>query len=305
MAPPPAPVHAKVTTAAMPTIDFDFHRYVERRKGARAAEAREGAAYAYAGDLRLLRALDRLRPVKLALEATVRLWRSAARAELLAGAVRVSHKEQPRVHAAGERCAERLHIAAPTIYVATANRAPEAHTFGTEDEAYVVVSGALVETMTDAELVDAIGRQCGRIQNQHVLPATALYYLEHFASRYVRWIVAPALAALRSWARRAVITCDRAALLCTRDLDVSAAALGKLGLPAAELHSRVEALRVFAESEYFRAILGQSGGTTPEACDARVADVLKHGGGDASDEARHDDDDDPRGGDPHDGGEQP
>ena len=34
-------------------VDFDFQRYVERRRGAREAQAREGAAYAYAGDLRL------------------------------------------------------------------------------------------------------------------------------------------------------------------------------------------------------------------------------------------------------------
>ena len=107
------------------------------------------------------------------------------------------------------------------------DRGRAAHTLGTDDEAYVVLSGGLVEELTEAELADVIGRQCGRIQNQHVLPATALFYLEHFASRYVRWIVAPALAALRGWSRRAEVTCDRAGLLCTRDVDVSAAALAQ------------------------------------------------------------------------------
>ncbi|MGZ3425610.1 MAG: M48 family metalloprotease, partial [Polyangia bacterium] len=196
----------------MATIDFDFQRYVERRRGAREAQAREGAGYAYAYDLRLLRALERLRPVKMALEATVRLWRSAARAELLAGAVKASQREQPVVYALGERCAERLHVAPPTIYVAPNNRGHEAHTLGTDDECYVVLSGGLVDDLNEAELADVIGRQCGRIQNGHVLPATALFYLEHFASRYVRWIVAPALAALRSWSRRAEVTSDRAGL---------------------------------------------------------------------------------------------
>jgi hypothetical protein len=252
-------------------VDFDFQRYVERRRGAQQAQAREGAHYAYAGDLRLLRTLDRLRPVKLALEATVRLWRSAARAELLAGAVKASQREQAAVHNLGERCAERLHVVAPTIYVAPNNRAREAHTLGTDDEHYVVLSGGLVDELTEAELADVIGRQCGRIQNQHVLPATALFYLEQFASRYVRWIVAPALAALRSWSRRAEVTCDRAGLLCTRDVDVSASALTKTGVPP----EYVEALRVFAESEYFRAMLKQPGGMTPEACDERVAEILK------------------------------
>jgi Zn-dependent protease with chaperone function len=257
-------------------IDFDFQRYVERRRGAREAQAREGAHYAYAGDLRLLRTLERLRPVTLALEATVRLWRSAARAELLAGAVKASEREQAVVHRLGQRCAERLHVAAPTIYVALQNRGREAYTLGTDDEHYVVLSGALVEELTEAELADVIGRQCGKIQNQHVLPSTGLFYLEHFASRYVRWIVAPALAALRSWSRRAEVTCDRAGLLCTRDVDVSASALEKTGVA----REYVEALRLFAESEYFRAMMKLPGGMTPEACDARTAEILKGKGGD-------------------------
>jgi Zn-dependent protease with chaperone function len=260
----------------MASIDFDFQRYIERRKGAREAQAREGAAYAYAGDLRMMRALERLRPVKLALEATVRLWRSAARAELLAGAVKTSPREQARVHALVQRCAERLHLPAPTTYVAVGDRTRWARTLGTDDEAYIVVSGALVEELTDGELTDVLGRECGRIQNQHVLPATALFHLEHFAARYVRWIVSPALATLRGWARRAEITCDRAGLLCTRELDVSTAALQKLAAPP----ERAEALRAFADSEYFRAIVGESGGTTPEACDARVAEILKGRSGD-------------------------
>ena len=266
-------------------IDFDFQRYVERRKGAQQAQAREGAHYAYAGDLRLLRTLDRLRPVKMALEATVRLWRSAARAELLGGAVKASQREQAGVYTLGERCAERLHIAPPTIYVAVNDRGREAHTLGTDEEQYVVLSGGLVEELTEAELADVIGRQCGKIQNQHVLPATALFYLEHFAGRFVRWIVAPALAALRSWSRRAEVTCDRAGLICTRDVDVSASALQKTGVAP----EYVEALRVFAESEYYRAMLKQPGGMTPEACDDRVGEILKRKGA-ASDDVEHDED---------------
>src|SRR5262249_32126206 len=143
----------------MPGIDFDFHRYVERRKGAREAQAREGAAYAYVGDLRLLRTLDRLGPVKTALAATVRLWRSAARAELLAGAVKISSTDQPRVLALAQLCADRLHLPVPTIYVTPSTRAVEAHTLGTEDEHYVVLSSALVEGLTDDELRDVLGRQ--------------------------------------------------------------------------------------------------------------------------------------------------
>jgi Zn-dependent protease with chaperone function len=189
--------------------------------------------------------------------------------------VKASQKEQPLVYALGQRCAERLHVTAPTIYVAVNDRGHEAHTLGTDDEAYVVLSGGLVAEATEAELADVIGRQCGKMQNGHVLPGTALFYLERFASRYVRWIVAPALATLRAWRRRAEVTCDRAGLLCTRDVDVSAAALRKTGVGA----EYEEALRVFAESEYYRAMLKQPGGMTPEACDERVAEILKGKGG--------------------------
>jgi Zn-dependent protease with chaperone function len=259
----------------MPGVDFDFQRYVERRKGAREAEAREGAAYAYAFDLRLLRGLDRLGPAKLALEATVRLWRSAARAELLAGATKATAKEQATVHAVAERCAERLHVSMPDVYVTPAPRDISAHTLGTADEAYVVLSRALVEALNESELAFAVGRQLGRIQNQHVLPATALYYLEHFASRYVRWIVAPALAALRGWGRRSEITIDRAGLLCTRDLEIATAALTKLGAPP----ERIAALRLFSDSAYYRGVIGGSGGFPADECDEEVARVLKQGAG--------------------------
>src|SRR4051812_50222592 len=90
-----------MSATGMATIDFDFQRYVERRKGAREAQAREGAAYAYAGDLRLLRTLDRLKPVKMALEATVRLWRSAGRAAVLGGGGKGSGQEGPAGYAPG------------------------------------------------------------------------------------------------------------------------------------------------------------------------------------------------------------
>jgi Zn-dependent protease with chaperone function len=278
----------------MSSVDFDFQRYVERRKGAREAEAREGAAYAYAYDLRLLRGLDRLRPATLALEATVRLWRSAARAELLSGATKATAKQQASVHAVGQRCAERLHVAAPDIYVTPAEREVAGHTLGTADEAYIVVSSALVEALNESELAFALGRQLGRVQNQHVLPATALYYLERFASRYVRWIVAPALVALRGWGRRSEVTIDRAGLLCARNIDVATAALGQLGASP----GRIAALRLFADSAYYRGIVGETGGMTAEACDEEVSRVLKSGkSSDDKDDERDEDEGDDDGAD--------
>jgi Zn-dependent protease with chaperone function len=289
------------------TIDFDFQRYVERRKGAREAQAREGAAYAYSGDLKVLRTLDGLRPVRLALEATVRMWKSVARAELLGTAVKVSPQQFPAIHAATARCAEILHITPPTVYIAPQLGTLNAHTFGTNDDAYIVLNGVLVDHLSEAELLDVLGHECGHIQNNHVVFSTALYYLVHFANRFVKWVVTPAVMALQGWSRRAEITCDRAGLLCTRNLDVSQAVLLKLALGSKKLYDdlnveafvrqldeskggpakytelfkdhpylpkRIQALRIFAESAYYHGVVGQEGGITAEECDARVGELL-------------------------------
>lgn len=277
----------------MTPFDFDFLRYVERRKGAREAQSREGAAYAYAGDLKVLRTLDRLRPVKLALEGTVRLWRGSARAELLGPSLKVTEKQQPKVHEAGIACAEKLHIAPPTIHVTPA-RIPGglvAYTFGTEEDAAILLHASLVERLSREELLDVVGRECGHLQNGHAVFRTALYFLTHSAGAFVRWIVTPAVLALGAWSRRAELTADRAGLLCSRDPAVSTrmieallgAALLDEKAPDPErrkavkrhIDERSEALRLFATSAYYTGLVGAPSGPSAVECDALVAKVLK------------------------------
>jgi len=255
----------------MAKVDLDFQRYVERRKGAREAQAREGAAYAYSGDLRVLRTLDRVRPVRMALDGAVRLWRSK-REELLAGAVKASPKEHAKVLLAAERCAQALHIAVPTVFVVPQQEHFEAYTFGTDEDAYIVLGQPLVARAAEPELLAVIGRECGHLQNGHVIYNTAYYYLTRDANRFVKWIVTPAVLALSSWRKRAQITCDRAGLLCARNLDAVQAVLGAPDDPIAL--KRGEALRAFAESAYYRGILGEEGGLSPAECDAKVAEIL-------------------------------
>lgn len=264
----------------MPTFDFDFQRYVARKKGAREAQIREGAAYAFAGDVRLLRTLDRLRPIQVALEEAGRLWRSVARAELLGPAVRAAGEHFQDVQAAAARCAGRLHIETPTVYLAPQPDSAGVLTLGAGEEVYIVLSAGLLSRLTPDELLDVLGRECGRIQNGHVPFVTALHYLNHSAGRFVRWAVRPATLTLSAWMRRAELTADRAGLLCSRSLDVSLAALGKIARDATEgerleRKRRERALARFAGSQYFRAVMGESGGEAQEPCDAAVAKILE------------------------------
>lgn len=301
-----------------PEIDVSFARYVAARKGEASARSREGAAYAYGGDIKVRAALDRIRPVTLAVEATVRLWQSVEKARMLGTSVKVTGKQFPRLAKLAERCAETLRIPVPTLYVSPNIGSLNAHTFGTAEDPYIVVNAALVDHLSEPELLDVIGHECGHIQNNHVVYMTTLHFLRHAANAFLRWSVKPAVLALNAWARRAEITCDRAGLICTRDLDVSIACLVKLALGSHKLYSdvnldeylaqmeeanrgvgrldelththpylpkRVAALRLFAETTYFRSMTGTGrsaaspaegapAGISKDDCDARVADLL-------------------------------
>ncbi|MDB4982449.1 MAG: hypothetical protein JWM82_3201 [Myxococcales bacterium] len=297
-----------------PQIDLSFPRYVAARKGAADARSREGSAYAYGGDIKVRATLDRIRPVTLAVEAAVRLWQTVEKSRMLGTAVKVTPKQFPRVWKLAETCADTLRIPVPTLYVSPNIGSLNAHTFGTAEDPYVVVNAALIDHLTEPELLDVIGHECGHIQNNHVVYMTTLHFLKHAANAFLRWSVKPAVLALNAWARRAEITCDRAGLLCTRDLDVSITCLVKLALGSKKLYSdinvdeylaqmaemnatvgrfdelsrthpylpkRVAALKAFAETAYFKGVVqktgaadGATGGISKDECDAQVAELL-------------------------------
>ena len=177
-------------------------------------ETRAGAEYAYAGDAAFLSKMALLKPVNAAVAVTVRFWQDVARHELLGRAVRVSARQFPELHALACRCADTLGIAEPRVYVTPQMGSLNASTYGTEDEAFIVLHSATVDHLTADELTFVIGHECGHIESEHVVYATAARFLARAAGTVVGWAVAPATVALSSWSRAAEITADRAGLLC-------------------------------------------------------------------------------------------
>lgn len=295
-------------TEPMSEIDFDFTRYIAERRGQVEQRARLGAVYAYSGEHKVRRALNSARPVVMAIEATTRLWKNVAKTELLGTSVQVTDQQFPRVYACVLRAAKALGLRPPTVYVAPSSSSIRAQALGTNDDAYIVVNSQLLEFLDDRELLALLGHELAHIQNNHVLYVTALHYLTTSAAMFVRWAVQPAIMTLQAWSRRAEITCDRAALLCTREIDVTLAALIKIALGLegddqvniadyldnlpdtsggigryAELFrshpylpKRVRALRVFAESKLYKATLGQDveNALATDDVDSQVADIL-------------------------------
>ncbi|HHH11609.1 MAG TPA: M48 family peptidase, partial [Sorangium sp.] len=218
--------------------ELNFQNYVNSKQANRATE--EGGrddehAYCYVSDRNTRKTFDTLRPVQMVIEAVVRLLRTVGRNELLGTAVKVGPQQFPRVHRIGVACADTLGIAPPTIYIRN-NPVLNAFTYGTNDDAFIMVHSALVDHFDDDELSSVIAHECGHIHNDHVVYLTAIHYLTNMASMFVRYVALPARLALMGWSRRAEITCDRAALMCTKNLAVSERALSKLALGSTKLY---------------------------------------------------------------------
>ena len=288
-------------------IDFDFGRYVAYRRGMVEQRARDGAAYSFAGERKLRRALVSARPVALAIEATTRMWKGSARRALLDASTKASDKDHPRVHRAALAAAGALGVEAPPVVVPTGEFPEAMATLGTDEEPIIVVTREIEEALDDRELMAALGHELGHVQNNQVFFATALHYLRHEAFLFVRWIVQPAIMALQGWSRRAEVTCDRAAMLAVRDLDVARVAMVKVAMGGVtteqararldelgdaklgargvidlfsghpHLSRRARAMQAFAEGTLYRKVTGQpaEGGLSGDEVDTRVSDIIR------------------------------
>ncbi len=291
--------------------ELDFRSYVDSKKAKHATESEgrdDAHAYAYVSDRNTRNAFKKGRAVEYAVSHAVRLFRTVGKNELLGSTVKVGPEQFPRVYELGVKCAETLGIETPTIYIKN-NPYLNAMTYGTNDDAFILVHSALVDHFTDEELLSVIGHECGHIHNDHVVYLTTLHLLKMMAQRFFPWMVAPAMYALTAWSRRAEVTCDRAGLLCCRDLSVSTTALAKLALGSTKLYDelnleafveqydegqdgvgkfteitashpwvpkRIKALRKFAESQLYREHVGQgSDGKSMEDIDEEVHGIIK------------------------------
>lgn len=289
----------------MAQIDFDLARYIAHRKGRVLQRARDGAAYGFSRELRHRRNLIALRPVAFAIDATSRQWKGSAKSTLLASSTRASSATHARLFAAATEAATALTLEhLPPIYVSDSQAPTGAWALGTEDDSLVVVHPMWLDALSDSELQALIGRTLGYVQNNLVPYSTALYYLEHDAFFFVRWVVAPAILALRAWARRADITCDRAGLICTKNAGISVASMlrsdasfaGPLdyeglskagGVPSGgiselladnnHLRHRIAALHVFSKTYLYSQLIGVEvpEGMATDKADELVAEILE------------------------------
>lgn len=290
-------------------MDFDFLKYVDQKKSPRSGrEEKTGfGEYAFAGDIRVLRQLQRARPVNLVARSSVRFWKSFQKNELLGSSVRISPRQFPALYDTVVDCAETLSIPMPTVYV-TQNPNINAGTYGTDEESFIVITSSLIDRFEDAELKFVIGHECGHIQNNHVVYRTAAEFLRNGAISLVKYAVVPATVALNAWSRRGEITCDRAGMLCAGQEQAAINAMLRLALGSKKLFDeldldeylsqlegvqdgvgrfkeyfeshpylpkRIQAAKLFAQSDYFRHYIGERGGQSLAEVDREVERLIK------------------------------
>jgi hypothetical protein len=308
---------------------MSFTRYVATKKKA-AYGGTDGARYAYAADVAMLNAFRRMKPVEMAAAATVRMYKDVYKNQLLGTTIKVTPRQFPSIHQIAVECAESLDVPVPQVYIKN-DPIVNAFTFGTDDDAFIVVHSALVDHFDRDELKFVIGHETGHIQNKHVIYNTVLILLRTAAS-LLRYLVPPAEVALLAWYRRAEVTCDRAGLLCCGDLSAASRSFLKMACGSKKLYEeldveeylhqadegregvgrltelfashpyipkRIEAMRVFSESELYRRATGAGDeGLSMAEVDERTHDVIQivkgkktpKGGADGSPEEKEEED---------------
>ncbi|MBM4318424.1 MAG: hypothetical protein FJ125_00325 [Deltaproteobacteria bacterium] len=144
----------------------------------------------------------------------------------MASAVRCGPGQFARFHELFQEAARRLDVQpVPELYVVQ-SPSPNALTSGV-DEPFVVATSAMLEMMSEQELLSVFGHELGHIQANHVLYKTLAQVMSNAAAFIAqatlgigRLVLYPLQLALLKWDRCSELTADRASLLAVRNPDV-------------------------------------------------------------------------------------
>ncbi len=194
--------------------------------------------YIHPADSKALAALKAIPGVDTSLKKLLE-WtgESAIRVMFMASAVKVTPKQCPDLHAKLQIACTTLGVDMPDLYV---QQSPIVNAFtGGVEKPIIVLHSALIERLNDEETLAVIAHEVGHIHAEHVLYLTAARLIEALAnygaaklipgSEIVKFIISAGIgSALLAWARRAELSCDRAALLVVQDPHVIGRTMMKL-----------------------------------------------------------------------------
>ncbi len=174
-----------------------------------------------------------------------------------AQAVRVGPSQYPDIHRLLVGVCEILDTNVPPLYISQTPLV-NAGAVGM-DNPFIVLNSSLIELCTDSEIEAVLGHEVGHIMSEHALYRTLLHLLLGFGNSFTPIIsqaIIPITLALMEWSRKAEVSCDRAGLLATQDLN---AVLGLLCVMAGGIRGRRDELNIQAfveQSEEYRDTAG-------------------------------------------------
>jgi Zn-dependent protease with chaperone function len=235
-------------------------------------------SYIHPLDSRALAALRNIPGIDSALKKLLEVTgESAIRVIFTASAVKVTPRQCPDLYAKLQVACTTLGVDMPEMFVQQ-NPTVNAFTGGVK-RPVIVLHSQLIERLNDEEVLAVIAHEVGHIHAEHVLYLTAARLLELVANAAiavapVATLVAQLLSltmrsALLAWARRAELSCDRAALLVTQDPDVIGRTMMKLA--GGTFASRVDYDEFLAQARDFQKNYDQ------KALDRFWADVINAG----------------------------
>ncbi|HEX7957878.1 MAG TPA: M48 family metallopeptidase [Pyrinomonadaceae bacterium] len=194
-------------------------------------------SYIHPLDSRALAALKNIPGIDSALKKLLEVTgESAIRVIFTASAVKVTPRQCPDLYAKLQIACTTLGVDMPEMFVQQ-NPIVNAFTGGVK-RPVIVLHSQLIERLNDEETLAVIAHEVGHIHAEHVLYITAARLLElvanaAIAAAPVASLIAQLLSltmrsALLAWARRAELSCDRAALLVVQDPDVIGRTMMKL-----------------------------------------------------------------------------
>jgi Zn-dependent protease with chaperone function len=179
-------------------------------------------AWEHPADRGALTALRELKGFDEVLKAINALWNERAlRLAFLGGAIRVDHRQYPRIHRLFAEAGTALDVPElPELYVAF-NRGLNGQCIGMARPFIAVTSGA-VELLDDDELRCLLGHELGHLLSGHAIYRTMMNILVGL-SKNLAWLPLGGIAlravvvALFEWWRKAELSADRAGLLASQD----------------------------------------------------------------------------------------
>ncbi|MCM4076157.1 M48 family metallopeptidase [Paractinoplanes hotanensis] len=179
-------------------------------------------AWEHPADRGALTALRELRGFDDVVRGLFGMWNERGfRLSYLAGAIRVDHRQYPRVHGLFAEAADSLDVTErPEVYV---SQSPfiTSKAIGM-DRPFIVISTGAVEKLDDDELRTLLGREIGHVRSGHAVYQTIMTLLTRWVTS-VSWLPVGAIAlraiiaAMYEWWRKAELSADRAGLLAAQD----------------------------------------------------------------------------------------